>query len=222
MIFLISIIIPILIVFFVFDKKSRSSILFLMIGIVTCFFCGELDGFLYEITDTDMQEFTINITPFVEEIAKAYPLLIFAFLFNPTKQKIEESAVIIGAGFAILENVFILSQNMSSVSIGLALIRGFGSGTMHAVSTLMIGYGISFIVVKRKLFVPGCIAMLSLAISYHSIYNEMVQSEYQILGFILPILTFIPLIITLKKPQISEFFDKLKKKRDTTDIPTAE
>lgn len=199
LIFFISIIVPLCVACLIFDKRTRTNIFFLMLGILTCFFCGEFDGFLFQFFDIPEKEFAINVTPIVEEIAKAYPLLIYAFVFSPGRQKLMESAVIVGVGFAIFENVYILSQNIRSVSVGLALIRGFGSGMMHGVSTLAVGYGISFIVMRRKLFITGSLGMLCVAVAYHSIYNELVQSPLRIVGFILPILTFIPFCVFLKR-----------------------
>ncbi len=213
LIFFISIIIPLCVACLVFDKRTRTNIIFLMIGIVACFFCGEFDGFLNSLLNESLKEFSVNVTPVVEEIIKAYPLLIYAFVFAPGRQKLMESSVIVGVGFAIFENIFILSQNAGSISIGIALIRGFGSGMMHSISTLAIGYGISFIVMRRKLFVTGSLAMLCVAIAYHSIYNELVQSPYSMVGFILPILTFIPFYFFLKRNEIKGHI-KYKKGKD--------
>jgi hypothetical protein len=61
--------------------------------------------------------------------------------------------------------------------------------------TLLVGVGISFIKKKSKIFVVGTFALLSTAITYHGIYNMLVQSDFRIVGFILPILTYIPFVV---------------------------
>lgn len=75
-----------------------------------------------------------------------------------------------------------------------ALTRGFGSGMLHCVCTIVVGYGISFVHVKRKLFYTGTVGLLSAAIIYHSVYNTLVQSDYQLVGLALPMLTFLPIL----------------------------
>lgn len=60
--------------------------------------------------------------------------------------------------------------------------------------TLAVGYGMSFIKKRRNLFYCGTFALLTLASIYHGIFNMLVQSEYKYLGFILPALTYIPVV----------------------------
>ena len=92
--------------------------------------------------------------------------------------------------------MIILMQNFQTVSIVWAVIRGFASGLMHGICTSFVGYGISFIKSRRKLFVCGTFALLTLSITYHSLFNTLVQSEtYKYLGFFLPISTYIPFVI---------------------------
>ena len=47
---------------------------------------------------------------------------------------------------------------------------------------------------KRKLFYSGTFALLTLASIYHGIFNMLVQSEYKYLGFVLPAVTYIPIL----------------------------
>ena len=87
----------------------------------------------------------------------------------------------------------------------LALVRGFGSGLVHGICTVMVGWGISYIKKRRKLFYCGTFALLSTAIIYHATYNLLVQSKYQYIGVLLPILTYIPLLLIVRP--------KLKKRK---------
>jgi RsiW-degrading membrane proteinase PrsW (M82 family) len=61
--------------------------------------------------------------------------------------------------------------------------------------TLLVGVGISFAKKRRKIFIVGTFALLSTAITYHGIYNMLVQSTYEIVGFLMPIITYIPFLI---------------------------
>ncbi|MBP5208603.1 MAG: PrsW family intramembrane metalloprotease, partial [Clostridia bacterium] len=98
-------------------------------------------------------------------------------------------------GFALLENVVILTQNVENVTIFWALVRGFGSGLVHGICTVMVGWGVSYVKKRRKLFYCGTFALLSSAIIYHATYNLLVQSKYQYVGIVLPIVTYIPVLL---------------------------
>jgi RsiW-degrading membrane proteinase PrsW (M82 family) len=76
-----------------------------------------------------------------------------------------------------------------------AVIRAFGTGLMHGMCTLLVGAGITFVKKKPKIFWVGTFALLSTAIIYHGIYNMLVQSDYRMIGYLLPISTYIPLFI---------------------------
>ncbi len=68
----------------------------------------------------------------------------------------------------------------------------------HGVCTLAVGYGMTFVHTKRNLFYTGTVALLAVATIYHSVYNTLVQSQHQLAGFLLPVVTFIPVFIILQ------------------------
>ena len=76
-----------------------------------------------------------------------------------------------------------------------AIIRAFGAGLMHGMCTLLVGVGISFAKKRSKIFVVGTFALLSTAITYHGIYNMLVQSDFEVIGFLLPMATYIPFFV---------------------------
>jgi hypothetical protein len=92
----------------------------------------------------------------------------------------------VGIGFAVLENAFLL-LNGNSFHMLDAIARAFGAGLMHGMCTLLVGVGISFVKKRQKLFAVGTFALLSTAITYHGIYNMLVQSNFEIIGYLLPI-----------------------------------
>lgn len=188
---------PLAMMLFVLKGRSRALLGFLLTGIFMCLFAGEINGVIRESTTLTTHFLTVNVTPIVEEILKAFPVIFIAFLFKPERQFLLESAVAIGVGFATMENMALLTDAYSSFSIGLVLARGFGAGMMHGVSTLAVGYSMTIASSDRKLSFAGTVAALSAAIIYHSIYNIMVQSQYPVLGILLPIATFIPMMIVL-------------------------
>ena len=170
------------------EKKTRRTMVFMIVGIFVCLFVSELNGILLRVFHNDIFYVTTTITPVTEEIIKALPILYFAIVISD-------------------ENMVILTQNIENVTILWALVRGFGSGLVHGLCTVMVGWGISYIRKRRKLFYCGTFALLSAAIIYHAIFNLLVQSDYQYAGVLLPILSYVPVILltrskTAKSPDV--------------------
>lgn len=184
------------------EKKLRRLITFMIVGIFCCLFVSELNNILLEAFRSDMFYVTTTITPVTEEVVKMLPILFLAIMISDERRIVIPNAFAVGVGFALLENVVILTQNVENVTILWALVRGFGSGLVHGICTVMVGWGISYIKKRRKFFYCGTFALLSAAIIYHAIYNLLVQSEYQYVGIVLPLLTYIPIIFFLKKKGI--------------------
>lgn len=184
------------------DKKMRNGVIFLLVGMFSCLFVSEVNGLLNRQLGTDMFYLTTSVTPITEEIVKTVPVLIYAFAYSDKLEELVPNAFFIGIGFAVLENLVILTQNIGSVTLIWAVIRGFSSGLMHGICTGMVGICISFVRKKHKLLLCGTIAALDLAISYHSIFNSLVQGPKSIqnyLGFAMPITTYIPIVIFIIK-----------------------
>jgi RsiW-degrading membrane proteinase PrsW (M82 family) len=190
----ISVFVPILLMALLIERKSRLPISFVLVGIFISVFVAEINGLLRSWLLMDSFEFTIIVTPITEEILKAIPILIYATMISDKKETLFTASMATGIGFAVLENAFYLLNDPSFNMID-AIIRAFGTGLMHGICTLLVGVGISFAKKRSKIFVVGTFALLSTAITYHGIYNMLVQSPYEVLGFLLPIITYIPFLI---------------------------
>ena len=190
----VSVFVPILLMACLVEKKARQPIIFVLIGIFISVFAAEVNGLLLAFLPMDTFEITIIVTPITEEILKAVPILLFATVLSAKKEALFTAAMAVGIGFAVLENAFYL-LNYSSFNMVDAIIRAFGAGLMHGMCTLLVGVGISFVKKKSKMFVVGTFALLSTAITYHGIYNMLVQSDYRGIGYLLPISTYIPFMI---------------------------
>ncbi|MCR4842543.1 MAG: PrsW family intramembrane metalloprotease [Eubacterium sp.] len=194
----ICIMVPLLMMLPLLKGQSRLLLGYMMVGIFACLFAAEVNGLIRYSIDRDIYYITTNITPVTEEIIKALPILYFAFIFSDDKEKLIPMSFAVGVGFAVLENMVILTQNIENVSIFWALIRGFASGLMHGICTSCVGYGTTFVRKKRKLFICGTFALLAMAITYHASFNILVQSaQYKYLGFVLPLITYVPVVLFL-------------------------
>jgi RsiW-degrading membrane proteinase PrsW (M82 family) len=177
------------------DKNARQPVIFFIVGVSVALFVSEVNALLTNVFSMEMTEFTIRITPVTEEILKAIPVLFFAREISNKRESIITISVAVGIGFAVMENSFILLKNIDSVTILWAIMRGFGTGMMHGMCTFLVGSGFSFINKNKKLFIVGTFSLMSLAITYHSVFNMLVQSEFYYFGALLPIITFIPFAI---------------------------
>ena len=190
----VAIFIPILLMALLVEKKARLPITFMLVGIFVSVFASEVNALLANSLNMDMYDITVVVTPMTEAILKALPILYYALFISDKKEKLFTASMAIGIGFAILENAFYLLNYPNFTMIN-AVIRAFGAGLMHGMCTLLVGVGISFVKKKSKLFAVGTFGLLSTAIVYHGIYNILIQSEYSIVGALLPIATYIPFII---------------------------
>lgn len=190
----VSVFVPILLMAGLIEKRAREPITFVLIGIFMSVFAAEINGLLCAILPMSTFEITIIITPITEEILKAAPILVYATILSAKREKLFTAAMAVGIGFAVLENAFYLLNDASFNMID-AIIRAFGAGLMHGMCTLLVGVGLSFAKKRKKIFVVGTFALLSTAITYHGIYNMLVQSDFEIIGFLLPMATYIPFFV---------------------------
>ena len=190
----VSVFVPILLMACLIEKKARQPIVFVLIGIFISVFAAEVNGLLRTLLPMSTFEVTIIVTPITEEILKAIPILVFAIVLDAKKEALFTAAMAVGIGFAVLENAYYLLNDASFNMID-AIIRAFGAGLMHGMCTLLVGVGISFVKKRSKIFLVGTFALLSTAITYHGIYNMLVQSDYRAVGFLLPISTYIPFVV---------------------------
>lgn len=190
----VAIFIPILLMACLVEKKARQPMIFFLIGIFLSVFASEINAYLRSLLSMSTFEITIIVTPISEEILKALPILFFATVLAPKKEALFTASMAVGVGFAVLENAFYL-LNSDSFNMIDAVVRAFGAGLMHGMCTLLVGVGISFVKKKQKLFVVGTFALLSTAITYHGIYNMLVQSDFEVIGYLLPITTYIPFVV---------------------------
>ena len=180
---------------FLLEHKARQVILYILLGISCCLFISEVNQQILKLFDNDVFYVTTIFTPITEEVIKALPLLFFAYAVSSDRIRLLNISLAMGLGFAILENIIILIDDIQAVTVLWALGRGFASSLMHSVCTAMVGYGLSFISTRKKLFIPGTFSLLFLAITVHAIFNCLMQSDYPWLGLILPMLCYIPIVI---------------------------
>ena len=136
--------IPLALMACLIDKKPRRIVIFFIVGICSAVFASEVNGILSSLVQLDIFDFTIRVTPVTEEIIKAIPVLFYAKEVSNKKETLITVSLAVGIGFAIMENTYILTQNVGYVSLLWAIMRGFGTGIMHGMCTFLVGTGFSF------------------------------------------------------------------------------
>lgn len=186
---------PLLLLMLLVKKKLRLPLIFVLVGMFVAVFAADANGILVAIMQITPIRATVSLTPITEELFKALPILFFAIVVSDERETLFAAAMATGIGFAVMENAYYLVLNRETFSLFSALIRGVGTGLMHGMCTLLVGFGISFVRKKPKFFIVGTFALLTTAITYHAIFNMLVQSELLILGALLPIVTYVPFFI---------------------------
>lgn len=189
--------IPMLLSLLILESRSRLVVGSILMGSTLCLIASYVNTPLFRAADQNMRYFATTISPVIEEILKALPILLYALFVSNNRHKLVQLSFAEGLGFAIMENMSMIAQSASGMTFLWALMRGFGAGLMHSICTVMVGMGISLVGKIRKLFYCGTVALLMLAITYHSLYNTLVLSPYKYFGILLPLCTYIPILVFL-------------------------
>ena len=195
------------------EKKSRLFLGYMLLGMVVCLIASEVNSMLLGLLGGDVRYVSSNVTPIVEEVLKALPVLYYALVFSDERDTLLSISFGMGIGFAILENMVILVGNLSTVSVIWACARGFGAARMHSGCTSLVGNGISYIHKRRKLFYTGTFALMIAAIMAHGLFNMLIQSEYKIAAYIVIVVMYVPHLWTLIKKVLNRWKER-KKGRD--------
>jgi hypothetical protein len=158
-------------------------------GVIAALLGQFVNGWLIEIWPRSVDEFPRYVPPVSEEILKG---LFLIYLIRRKRIGFMVDAAIfgfaIGAGFAIVENLYYL-YFLSDSSLFIWVLRGFGTAVMHGCATAIFGL-ISVSRVEGRggpgwfHFLPG----LALAIAIHSVFNHF---------FFSPVLTVLGVVVGL-------------------------
>lgn len=177
------------------DKQSRLCMGYVIIGETICLIVGALNIFLLQAFNNDNMYVTTTISPICEEVLKAIPVLYYAILFSAKREVLLSISFACGIGFAVLENAVILTKSFNNAEIGWAwaLGRVVGAALMHGACTSLVGMGISYVHMRKKLFFCGTFALLVTAVLFHSTFNVFIQShDYNVIGTLMPAALYIP------------------------------
>ena len=102
---------PLLLSLPLIKKSSRGIMIFILAGIGLALFVSEVNGLLLRLLNDDVAFVTTTVTPATEEIVKALPVLLYAFVISDNREKLLTASFAVGIGFALFENTYILTQS---------------------------------------------------------------------------------------------------------------
>lgn len=181
------------------EKKSRLFLGYMLLGMVICLIASEVNSMLLRLNGGNVYYASCNVTPVVEEVLKALPVLYFAFFFSDNRETLQSVSFAMGLGFAILENMVILVGNIANVSILWAFVRGFGAASMHSACTSLVGTGIGYVHKRRKLFYTGTVSLLISAVIAHALFNTLIQSEHRWAAYAVILFMHVPQMVDIAK-----------------------
>ncbi|MEG1012336.1 MAG: PrsW family glutamic-type intramembrane protease [Ruthenibacterium sp.] len=179
--------------------RYRRSLLLISVGYAVCLLAAYINSFFAGLYGADMATAAVEIAPVVEEVIKLLPLLFYLLIFEPEQKDVRMAIITIGASFATFENVCYLTENGAS-QLSYILIRGFGTGSMHIICGVIVGYGLLYVWKRPWLKLAGTLGLLCAAITYHAIYNLLVGAggTLQTIGYCFPIATVVIALIAGK------------------------
>lgn len=183
---------PLLVAAFCMGRKHLRFFLFAFAGMGACLISAYANTFFAALCDATAFNATVEIAPVVEEVVKLLPLLFYLLVFEPEPEKIGPAALTIAVGFATLENVCYVVQHGAD-QLSLLLMRGFGTGALHIVCGLVVGYGLAYAWRRRWLKAAGTCGLLGAAVIFHGTYNLLIAygDWVQYVAYALPLLAVV-------------------------------
>ena len=179
---------PLLIAALCAGRANARYFVFALAGMLACLLSAYVNTFFAVLLDASALGATAEIAPVVEEIMKLLPLLFYLLVFEPEGDKIRAAILVTAVGFATFENACFLIESGAD-DLGFLLIRGFGTGAMHIVCGVIVGYGMVYVWPRGALRAAGTCALLGTAVVFHGIYNLLAAcgGRVQYAAYALPI-----------------------------------
>ena len=177
--------------------RSKRLMIFLISGMAMSLLSAYISSFLAAAQGADVLHASIEISPLVEEIMKFLPVLFFILVMEASEVAIADSMMMTAVGFATFENVCFLMRNGADNLFYLS-VRGFSTGAMHVMCAYIVALGLMHLWKTDWIRVLGTIGLLSVAASYHGVYNIMVAQTgaVAVIGYAIPLTTaFVALVL---------------------------
>ena len=183
-----------LLVFVLMDSYKllniKTVIIAIIIGALAALGSYFSNTFILNNSNIDWVFYSRYGAPFIEEFFKGL-VLVYLIRFNRIGFNIDAAiyGFALGAGFAIIENLYYVMVLDQDTSLGIFVIRGFGTALMHGGTTTIFAV-ISKTLVESRIGGDwgGYFVGFLLSVVFHSFYNHF---------FFDPILLTVIILVTL-------------------------
>ncbi len=183
---------PMLIAIISLRKEGQRSLFFVLMGMTACLLSAYISSFIAGVMGLELSAAVYELSPVVEEIMKAMPVLFYLLVYEPDKRSAVTCTLMLAVGFATFENICYLTA-FGSADLLRLVIRGFSTGAMHIVCGMAVALGLFFLWDQVWLQVVGGFALLCFVITFHAIFNVFVSQT----GIIFWVGSMIPLTLVL-------------------------
>ena len=158
---------------------------------------------------------SITVSPFFEELLKALPIIIPAFIgIKNQDEDVLVYAMASGIGFSLVENWYLIHPEALQLTLANflnVLSRSFSTSLMHGCTCGIIGYGIVLIRNFDRRALPALLfGFYTLAVTTHAMYNLLFEKYGEIgaiIDLVFPVLLFW-LLLTCYHVDVPALFKK--------------
>jgi RsiW-degrading membrane proteinase PrsW (M82 family) len=176
--------------------RLRTVLLTILAGCVVALVAGGVNTWLADNVALSPSGFRRYVSPVVEEVLKGAVLV--AFLRANKIGFMVDGAIrgfAIGAGFALVENVFYYIHRPES-ALPFWIIRGFGTALMHGGTTSILGISSKYWMDRFPRWgLAGTLPGLAAAILFHSLFNHFFLNPLLSTVLVLIVLPFMILVV---------------------------
>ena len=190
---------PLLLAILCLRRDVRRLLIFLFLGMTACLLSAYVSAYAAGAMGVDVSAAAHEISPVVEEIIKFFPVGFYLLVFEPERRSAVSAAMLVAVGFATFENVcFVASFGASDLPR--LLIRGFGTGAMHVVCGMVVSMGLFLLWDQAWLRAVGAFALLCAVITFHAVFNLLVNRTGPIfwIGGAIPLMAVLAYLIFLR------------------------
>ena len=138
-----------------------------------------INGRAIILLNMDLRSYSRYVSPIIEESLKA-SVLVYLFARNRIGFMVDAAIIgfAVGAGFSLVENIYFL-HTLAQASLGVWIVRGFGTAIMHGGATAVFGVFAQSLTERHahfhpELYLPG----LAVAVVLHSSFNHFPGSPF--------------------------------------------
>jgi RsiW-degrading membrane proteinase PrsW (M82 family) len=190
--------------------KLRAVIAVLACGALIAAATYPLNELFLDRFHMPLATFSRYVAPASEELLKA--LAIVALIRAHRIGFLVDAAIYgfgVGTGFALAENLYYLHL-LPDASLGIWVVRGFGTALMHGGATAIFGVmGLTMIERRPGRWVAAFLPGLALAILLHSLFNQFILSpKMSTLGIVTVLPPLLSVVFHLSERSLGDWLGK--------------